>query len=167
MSWGRAQIRWSTEIWNYNLLCFILYRCHPSIIDNRYVDCFVHVWKGRLSAMVTIHSSPLLPFYHVVLNFRSLYVFCHQFKGLNCFSPQISGHIVYSGSYSRRNATAVSGWVLACVTGCVWRRCSEERRFCVRIGTCDCMQRCILRRWRSFYTICSAAGNHFHKCLFN
>ena len=49
--------------------------------------------------MVTIHSSPLLPFYHVVLNFRSLYVFCHQFKGLNCFSPQISGHIVHSGSY--------------------------------------------------------------------
>ena len=23
-------------------------------------------------------------------------MFCHQFKGLNCFSPQISGHIVYS-----------------------------------------------------------------------
>ena len=69
MSWGRAQIRWSTEIWNYNLLYFILYQCHPSIIDNRYVDCFVHVWKGRLSATATLPPSPLVPFYHIVLNF--------------------------------------------------------------------------------------------------
>ena len=51
---------------------FILYRCRPSIIDKRCVDCFVHVWKGRLSAMATLPSSPLLPFYHIVLNFWRL-----------------------------------------------------------------------------------------------